>query len=766
MSQTDKQWQELESLFRGEARDHLAAMNRLLLQLETEQNLPADQYQNIIREIFRAAHSLKGAARTVNRTDIEKVAHALESAFDSLRNQTLVLTPEVADALYDGMDSIDSLLEGKTEGLLLDQIMVNLQSLVAPTAAEPPVEKPATPRSSPSSAPARAQAMMVPIKSQPPTVEIPSDDFRMLDETIRVTVSKLDNLIVEVGNLLVARINIDRRVQEIKTLRSQHHLWQKQWRTVHNDYIRLIRTIEQRPEQMEAWQPMLGFLQDTQRYMKNVARDLLRLEQAVSEDCLTLGLAADAVQIGLRDMRLLPFETIVGGLQRMVRDVARDLGKEVIFQTVGTHIALDKHVLENIKDPLTHLLRNAIDHGIETPEERHALGKPVQGLILLALAQRGNAINIMVSDDGRGIDVNRVQRKAIQIGLISPTETIGLSKTETYELLLYPGMSTSERVSEISGRGIGLDVVRENVEALQGQIHIESQIGYGSTFEIVLPVSLSTMHCMLVALGKEVYAVPSSAVVRVSFFDTTRSFSVKGQSMIMLDERPMPVVSLREVLERPAGERAAPAKQLVLVIGAGERRQAFLVDDVIAEQEIVVRNLNPEMARVRNISGATVMASGEVVLILNVNDLVKSAQTQRRLYHPEVASGTPIETKRVTRILVVDDSITTRTLQRNILEAAGFEVVIATHGKEALEKLENMAVDLMITDVEMPLMNGFELTAQVRRAPALAHLPIILVTSLDSQENREKGFKAGADAYITKGVFDQNELLHTIKNLL
>jgi two-component system chemotaxis sensor kinase CheA len=570
----------------------------------------------------------------------------------------------------------------------------------------------------------------------------------------------------ETGNLLVSHINIEQRLEQIKALHRAHHLWQRQWRRVHTEYIRLLRTTSQNPEMLALWQPMLDFLQESQQYMKRAGRDFQQLERSMNEDSLTLGLVTDTIQSGVRDMRLLPFESITGGLQRMVRDMARDLGKEVLFQTVGAHIQLDKHVLENLKDPLNHLLRNAIDHGIEITAEREAAGKYPKGMILVALARRGNAVSLTLSDDGRGIDHEQVREKALQIGLISPNEARTLTDNDTYDLLMQPGISTSPAVNEISGRGIGLDVVRQKVEALQGQLSIQSQLGEGTTFEIVLPVSLSTLHCILVRIGEETYAVPSNTIIRVFTYDTEQVFSARGRNMLTYGGRPIPLSALADVLERhhiSYDEHDAR----VMILGTSERYHSFIVDDVIDEREVIVRNLNPELARVSNISHATVLGDGQVVLILNVSDLIKNAQGKGLRHRqpsrrPAKADAPPL----AKHILVVDDSITTRTLQRNILEAAGYRVQIATHGIEALDKLETESFDLIITDIEMPAMDGFELTRRIRQHPNLGNLPIILVTSLDSQDNKERGFQAGADAYVVKGVFDQNELLEMIKTLL
>ncbi|NDJ84938.1 MAG: chemotaxis protein CheA, partial [Chloroflexi bacterium] len=600
----DKKRQELYELFQAEATEHLERMNEILLQLEAGSSAPEEE---TLRELFRVAHSLKGAARTVNRTAIERVAHALESVFEAVRSGKLGLDPDIADVLYDGLDSIQVLLSGQTEQLDLDGVLANLAGLITDEDVSPPgpsIPDQPSPHAGP---PQEPPGLVAPLAV---TQEIPAIDHQATDETIRVPVGKLDHLMAEVSNLLVAHMNIEHRVASLRELRAMHRRWQKQWRRVNTTYIRLVRAVTQNPAEMSQWKPVLDFLQETQRYMRITGKQFTAVERALNEDSLALGFAADALQSGVRDLRLLPFETIVGVLQRTVRDVARELNKEVLFRTVGTRIELDKHVLELLKDPLIHILRNALDHGIEPPDTRERLGKPRQGLILLSLMQRSSKVHVIITDDGYGIDPERVMRRAAQIDLVSSDEAQHMNETEIYELLMQPGMSTRETVSTISGRGVGLDVVRDHLEALQGQIQIRSRIGEGTSFELVLPVSLSTIHCMLVRTGNELYAIPTTAVLRVIEYHADAVFQVKGKPMLRLDNSPVPVAFLADTLERGHQLDEIGAEALAIVLSSADRQYAFVVDDIVAEQEVVVRNLNSEMARVRNVSGATLLANG------------------------------------------------------------------------------------------------------------------------------------------------------------
>ncbi len=745
--------QELLALYAVEAAEHLGTLNETLLRLETLQGeAKAAERHRQIETLGRAAHSLKGASRAVGMGAVEKIAHRVESIFDAVRADKLELSPGVADALYDALDAIQGLLDG-SDGVDVDAVLAMLNEALTPDASKAvSLSTPSEVQPERPSAPAQgALTIMEPPAASPAPI-------RAAEESIRVAVAKLDALMADASDLLIARSSIEQRLLDVSALRKTHQKWQKEWRKVRTLYIRIARQ-----GAAPQWEGLLEFLNLTQRYMRVSGQQLLALDRALSADSLRLNLIADSLQDSIRRVRLVPFETQIGLFQRAVRDVAREENKEVRLQITGASIELDKRVLEAIKDPIMHLLRNAVDHGIEPPAERARAGKMREGMIILAVSQRGGNVMILIADDGQGIDVAAVRQAARRI--LSDTEIDSLSDAEAVSLVMLPGLSTTRQVTTISGRGIGLDVVRQNVEALQGRIDIESVRGAGTTFRLVLPVSLSTLHCMLARIGDETYAIPTAAIeqiVNVDSLGPDAQFSAGGRAMITIQDRAVGLASLAEVLDRPGGDE----RRYAMVLATGDRRMAFLVDDVITEQEMVVKNLNPELSHVRHVAGATLLGSGEVVIILNVSDLLKTAQAQI-----SIRPATPIRPAlqpfvAPKPILIVDDSITTRTLEKNILEAAGYEIITATNGLEALDVLERTVCALMVADVEMPFMNGFELTAKVRQNERFNQLPVILVTSLDSEEHKAQGFQAGADAYIVKGNFDQGELLQTVRQLI
>ncbi len=747
---------ELLAIYAEEAAEHLATLNQALLALETSRD-PADQRAKI-EALGRAAHSLKGASRAVGMTAVEIISHHMESVFDTIERGGLTLSPSTADILYDAFDSLEAILSG--EDFELEPLITALDSIKGGSNRDI-VLPPAPPKLSTAS---RSESRSThPSETYSERIQGGEAGFKLTDESIRVSIHKLDSLMADASDLLVERGSIEQRLNEVKALRKAHQRWQKEWRRVRTAYIRSVRqaskTNSADADDQNDWSALIDFLNTTQRYMRATGQQLLLLDRMLAQDNLRISMIADSLQDSTRRVRLVPFDLHASAFQRTVRDVARQENKEVLLQISGAALELDKRVLESIKDPLIHLLRNAVDHGIESPDERERRGKPREGTIVMAISQRGGEMLLIVADDGAGIDVARVRRSAK--GILSTSEVDAMPDSDALLLIMLPGLSTSEKVTTISGRGIGLDIVRENIEALQGRITIESTPGQGTTFRLMLPTSLSTMRCMLIRIGAETYAIPTTAIEGIVRADDAKRFTSGGRSMMTVDGRSIGLVALADVIERPGDERPDYA----MILASADRRMAFLLDDLITESEMVVKSLNPELAQTRHVAGATLLGTGEVVIILNVSDLIKTAQGAI-LHRPERVALRPAEVAATYRILVVDDSLTTRTLEKNILEAAGYDVFTATNGLEALDLLATTTCDLIVSDVEMPYLDGLEMTRRIRHNDRLSGLPVILVTSLEAPEQRERGLQVGANRYIVKGGFDQPELLETIRQLL
>lgn len=744
---------DLLSIFRDEVGEYLSTLNSTLLQLETS---AVDT--EAMRELNRVAHSMKGAARAVGLKVIETIAHYMEDVFDAALNDHLGLSPDVCDLLYDGLDLIQNAVDGaENDADTLAQVLARLEQVVAAGAAAAPVDDGAAAGPPPPADPAPAPVS--------PALDTTTVLIRTAEESIRVPVSKLDRLMAEVSELLVARMQSEERQQEVEDLRRVHGRWRREWQGVRGAYIRLARRLQSDQDDLrDDLATLFKFLETNQRRLQETNQGLTQLVQALRQDNLRLTTLADQLQDDIGGMRMVAFDTLLGGFQRIVRDLARDTGKQVHLDVSGAAVEIDKTVLDVLRDPLMHLLRNAVDHGIEAPDERERQGKPRGGRVLIDVEQRGSEILVRVGDDGRGIDPALVRQAAVRQHLLSRQEADLISDDEARSLIFHPGLTTAAEVTAISGRGIGMDVVRDRVESLRGRLSVQSALGSGTTISLSMPVSMTRIRCVLLRAGDETYAIPSTVISRMVTLPRAEVFTAESREMVVIDGQPMALARLADVLSLPVAARAGDGELVVaLVLRAADRTVAFEVDDLVSERELVLKPLGPEIARARFVSGAALLGTGAVIVVLDANDLVRvatgTAITRRWL--PDEAPPAAPAARRL-RVLVVDDSITTRTLEKNILETAGFDVTVAIDGVEGWLRLNEGDYDVVISDVEMPNMNGLDLTRQIRSSSHTRDIPIILLTSLARPEQQQAGLQAGADAYLIKSQFDQGELLRMI----
>lgn len=789
---------DLLSIFWVEVNEYLESLNKALLQVEMAEG---EAQHNLLREMNRVAHSMKGAARAVGISIIETISHYMEEVFGVALDNRLELTPDVADTIYDGLDLIQNVVDGEeNKPDTVSEVLANLERIVAQAAAAPKAKPATIETEADDSAIDATQEMKSDLRHSsqevaavpdepalepepdetPPAKPVSSDKphfeptdtmstltMRPIEETVRVTVSKLDRLMAEASELLVTKMHGDEHHRQVVHLRRVLGRWQREWRGVRAAYIRLARRMQESrdPGLVSELTMLFKFLETNQRYMTEASRQLTQLGQTIALNNMHLNTLADQLQDDIDGMRLLPFETIIGGFNRMVRDLARELKKQVQVDVVGAHVEIDKTVLDALKDPLMHILRNAIDHGIESPDEREAQGKPRSGRIVIRVEQRGSEIVISIEDDGRGLNIESIRARIVAHGLLSESEAAGLTADEIRSYVFHSGLSTSERVTALSGRGIGMDIVRDRVEALRGRVSVQSQPGEGSTIILSVPVSLTRIRCILLNIGGEDYALPSAMVTRMETIKRDDIFTAEGKDMVLLNNQPMPIVSMSAILG-VYGSDGDDDEVDIISLRAVDRSVAFEVDALFSETELVLKPLGAELAHAPYIAGAAIMGSGKVMIILDGNDLVRTASgaaLPRRRLRPVTISAA---TERALRVLVVDDSITTRTLEKNILETAGFDVYVAIDGVEAWAMLSDLDFDVVISDVEMPNMNGFELTRRIKDNTVTGHIPVILLTSLGKPEQREAGLRAGADAYLVKSRFDQGELLRTIQSVV
>ncbi len=722
---------ELMETFHAEADEHLQNLNQALLQLERRPD--ETRRLELLREAFRAAHSLKGAARSVSLGEVEQLSHALESVLQNARDVNMVLDADTCDVLYDTLDAIGKLLHDKP--VELEPLHTRLTAIAE--AEEPPPQEPEPPPSAPEN-------------SAPNDVLAPPAGMEA--QTIRVAVQKLDDLMAQTGELLTSKISAEQRLVEMQAIHAQLEQWPQTWRHIKSLLSRL-----ENGSDADTGRQLIDILEAHHNYLQTLTRDFHQLQQDIGSDTMRLGMVTGELQDEVRRVRMVPFRTLSLGLQRSVRDVARDEGKQMRLVIEGDDVELDKKVLESLKDPLIHLLNNAVSHGIEPPEARQAAGKPTEGQVTLSIQQRGGEVHITVDDDGRGFDLSALRQASSRrggpdLGDDAPTEqVIGLA--------FLPGVSTVEQVTPMAGRGVGLDVVRGRLSEIQGRIRVESEQGKGAAIRLMVPASLTMTRGLLVQTGRERYILPLLSIEKIK--QPEDIFAVEGRYMLPVDGKTLPLTSLAAALDRPNGSKKPSEDMTAIVVGVAEQRLALLVDDVLDELELAVKPLGKPLSSIPNVSGAALLGNGEPVVILNVTDLVHSAR--RMVPHMEAEEK---KSRPDAHILVVDDSITTRTLEKNILEAAGYYVITATDGVEALKRLEANPIDIIVADVEMPNMDGIEFTRRVRESSSYRDMPVILVTSLESREDRERGMLAGADAYIVKRGFDQAELLATIEQFL
>jgi two-component system chemotaxis sensor kinase CheA len=589
---------------------------------------------------------------------------------------------------------------------------------------------------------------------------------------VRVSAEKLDAFLARNGELLVARRRVQSRADELTVLREFVGRWRAEWRTVEKSIAAFVQpegngtASTTRAGAAEGKLPrraaqVLGRAGDNLRQLE---KDLERLATAMVADGRVLKEAAGAIDAEVRRVRMLPFAEACQGLDRMVRDLAHALGKEVELVIEGGDVELDRSVLEGLKDPLRHLVRNAIDHGAQPPEERRAEGKDPRVRLTVGAVLRGAEVEVVVADDGRGIDLEALRQTVRKRRLPEPAD-----ERELVRVIFLPGFSTSRLITDVSGRGVGLDVVKSRVEALHGTVDVSFTPGQGTRFTLAVPLTLTTLRVLLVSAAGQTFALVNTHAQKLVRVDPGEFRPLEGRAMLPLGGTPVPVASLAETLGLPAGGAAraagSSAKTAAVVVAAGDRRVAFLVDELLAEQEVVVKSLGARIRRMRYVSAATILPSGQIALVLNTTNLVRRALAQAPAVQAgEAADQAPVRTRK--RVLVVDDSVTTRTLEKSILEAAGYEVTVAADGAAAWQVLQEHGADLLVSDIDMPRMDGFTLTETVRGSKRFHDLPVVLVTARATEEDRARGIAVGADAYLGKSAFDQKNLLETIAQLL
>ncbi len=708
---------ELLTLFGSEAGEALELLSNEALALDGVKD--AGEHADRVGAMFRAAHSLKGSARLVGLQQLSEVAHALEDVLSELRAGTVAVSPELVTLVLRAVDLIRGLLPGALAGEdQRDATAAAVQELAGAAGALPragaspasegpaPTPEPPAPEvESPTPAPAP------PAPAGPEPAATTGSPAPLLD-TIKVPVTRLEAIGRLVGEAQAAQLGLEK----------------------------LVAT----PDEGDG----------------------------ATAAIIELGRVLEALDREAQRARMVAFGTVAGPLQRAAWDVAMSSGKNVEWNLAGAQTQLDRQVLEHLRGPLLHLVRNAVDHGLEPSEERLAAGKAAAGQVSVRAQTRGEQVVITVSDDGRGVDAVAVADAARALGV----------EEDPASAIFRQGVTTAEAVTEVSGRGVGLDVVQDAVERLRGHVAVRSQPGEGATFELTMPLSVASLRCLVARVGAQRYALPIHAAVRIvdDVADLVRL--VEGERALELDGKLHPLHDLGELL----GAGADPATGPVVILRVSGRTHAIRVDELRGQRDVVVKDLSRLLGASPAVAGASVEPEGTVMLVLEPAGIVELAlgSPAFRPSHGGPASPPSVSDRGSAdadparapagqgpatsgpRVLVVDDALTVRELQRSILTRGGYVVETAVDGLDALAALGRSRPDLVISDVEMPRMGGFALTESIRAHPTLSSLPVILLTSLRDEQHRRRGLEAGADAYLAKDTFQEADLLEAVERVL
>jgi len=705
--------EEIVAIFEAEVEELLAA-----LAAATNEE-PADWE---IETLVHITHTFKGAARMVGARSLARLAHLLEGCFVGIERGE-ELEPELVELIRAGFELLESIAEDLSADRSEDiaAYRERLAVHVDPTRLARALDEGEAEAGAWSLTSGDAQEQARP--SPAPAVE------EVSGTTVRVSAEKVEGLMGLASDLLALGRGL------------------RGFQRASGETARAWSELLRRRTELAA-DPDLHAL----------AVRVVELERGLASTARRHAQIAQEFHDGVRRLRMIRMDALSRIFSRTVRSVARATGKRARFIIEGAATEVDRVTLDALRDPLIHLLRNAVDHGIEVPDQRERAGKMATGTVTLAARSSGAAVVLELHDDGAGLDLDAVRERAIERELLAPEQARAASEAELAQLIFASGLSTSAELGEISGRGLGMAVVRDNVRRLGGDIHVSSTPGHGTSFRLEVPLTRLTTSCLQLRLGAHQLMIPLTCVRATALVECDTIEVVDGGEVVELDGRPLPLLRLERAFDFVADERP---RRPVLIVHAGAGARALMVDEVIGQTEVVIQGLGWNLEHVRGVGGAAVLDGEVVVLVLDVDDLL--TLDPRRL--PRGASQAAAATTSTRRILVVDDSITSRTLLKNILSAAGCEVEVSVDAHAALEQLQGASFDLVVTDIEMPGLDGFELTERIRAAPATRDLPVIICTSLGNSAEKAHGAAVGADAYVVKGSFEQDELLAAIERL-
>ncbi|MFM7248907.1 MAG: hybrid sensor histidine kinase/response regulator [Planctomycetaceae bacterium] len=763
-------------LFRLEADTQAAVLSAGVLAIER-----IDQDPGTIEAMMRAAHSLKGAARIVGVEPAVVVAHALEDCFVAAGRGEFRVEPAHADLLLECIDFLSSI--GKADDVFADDSPWPARAARLVEALGGLQRSPGRPAAAPAAPapPAAPVAVAVP-EAGPPSTDVapaptrqagaaPADaggsapgdrsgadrGFETLDRVVRVSADSLTRLVGLAGEALVETRQLRPFVDGLATLRSAQV-----------DLCDTLAALEDRAGSEGALPASLTVLVERARALAD--KGLAALID-YGDDFETFARRNEDLSGRLHHevivSRMRPIADGIRAFPRLVRDLARSLGKQIRYEVRGEGTGVDRDILDKLEAPLTHLLRNAIDHGIESPAERRAAGKPAEGSIVLEARHRAGMLQILLVDDGRGIDVGSIRDRAVERDLVPRHVAERLSESEVLEFMFLPGFSTRRRVTEISGRGVGLDVVQSMVKAVGGGVRVSSLPGRQTAFALQLPITMSVVRALLVEVAGEPYAFPLTRIDSIQFVSHADVRSVEGRQFFQRDEASIGLVSAAQVLGTASPPPSADPMPVVVISDRGQQF-GMIVEAFLGERDLEVRPLDARLGKVADVNSVSLLEDGSPVLIVDVEDLVLSIDNLlmgRRIARLDFRRD-PRRARRTKRVLVVDDSITVRELERQLLQTRGFEVDVAVDGMDGWNAIRGGDYDLVVSDIDMPRLDGIGLVSLIKADPARKQIPVVIVSYKDREEDRLRGLEAGANRYLTKTSFHDQTFIATIIDLI
>jgi len=736
--------EDMIAAFLDECVERLDGLSERLLILEERGQDP-----ELVNEIFRDLHTLKGSSAFAGLKKMNRVAHLAEDRIGELRDGRRSSDRALIDVLLETLDVLRAIVERARARQAIDVDVRPILARLADPSAPAPAAAPPAPMQAQAGAPSTAAAApdrhatggAAPRAARPVTSS---------QGTLRIDFGKVDQLMNLVGETVLARGRLAAAAEvQGALLREVAQLRKKFAATVDSDAHKPATA-------QHGAEALVDELQRTERVLTETYGNL-------DSGLGSLGLAVGQLRDTVMKLRMLPIARLFTKYQRTVRELSHKLDKEVHVELVGAETELDKVLVERLEDPLLHLVRNSVDHGIESPARREAAGKPRTGLVRLSAAQRGSQILVTIEDDGAGMDPAVLRAKAIEKGVLTEQEAEAMSEAESLQLIFRAGFSTAQQVSDVSGRGVGMDVVRDTIQKLKGSIHLDSTPGRGTKMELRLPLTLAITQVLATRVGGELVAIPLDAVVSAQAIDTGQLEPVADGACLRVGEQLVPVMDLGQTLglaeEVALGDAQGAA---VIIVDVATDRLGLLVQQVLGRHEVVIKSLGPLLAEAPCAAGATLIGD-RVLLVVDLSEVAQLSREPGRA-RELVPRSRPAGANRA-RVLIAEDSDVIRETIKRELTRAGFDVVAAADGREALEIARSGTFDAVSTDVMMPGMDGYELTRALRSDPRYREIPIVMVTSKDARIDTLRGFDAGADAYLTKPS-DAGELIRTIDALL